>query len=62
MGEKIKAYRYWWESQREIDHWVANIKLDLGEVVWVLDWIGLAESRDQWRALVNTVLICSQEL
>jgi hypothetical protein len=21
MGEKRDAYRYWWESQKEIDHW-----------------------------------------
>jgi hypothetical protein len=34
-----------------------NIKLDLGEIVWSgMDWIGLAEDRDKWRALVNVVM------
>jgi hypothetical protein len=37
--------------------WVDNIKMDLREIKWVgMDWIDLAEDRDQWRALVNTVL------
>jgi hypothetical protein len=37
--------------------WNDNIKTDLGEVGWGdLDWIHLAEGRDQWRALVNTVM------
>jgi hypothetical protein len=35
--------------------WVDNIKMDLGEVGWDgMDWIELAQDRDQWRALVNT--------
>jgi hypothetical protein len=37
--------------------WVDNIKMDLGEVGWVdVDWIGLAQDRNRWRALVNSVL------
>jgi hypothetical protein len=37
--------------------WVDNIKMDLGEVGWGdLDWIGLAQYRNRWRALVNWVL------
>jgi hypothetical protein len=31
--------------------------MDLREIGWDgMDWIELAEDRDQWRALVNTVL------
>jgi hypothetical protein len=36
--------------------WVDNIKMDLGEREWgAVDWIGLAQDRDQWKALVNAV-------
>jgi hypothetical protein len=36
---------------------VDNIRMDLVEVGWGdVDWIGLAQSRDRWRALVNSVL------
>jgi hypothetical protein len=31
--------------------------MDLREIEWGdVDWIDLAEGRDQWRALVNTVM------
>jgi hypothetical protein len=34
-----------------------NIKMGLREIGWGdMDWIDLAEDRDQWRALVNTVM------
>jgi hypothetical protein len=34
-----------------------NIKMDLGEVRWGdVDWIGLAQDRNRWRAVVNAVL------
>jgi hypothetical protein len=37
--------------------WVNNIKMDLVDVGWGdWDWIGLAQDRDGWRALVNSVL------
>jgi hypothetical protein len=37
--------------------WVDNIRMDLGEVGWGdVDWIGLAQDRDKWRALVNPVM------
>jgi predicted small integral membrane protein len=37
--------------------WVDNIRLDLVEVRWIdVDWIGLAQDRDRWRALVYSVL------
>jgi hypothetical protein len=35
---------------------VDNIKMDLREAGWDgMDWIELAQDREQWRALVNTV-------
>jgi hypothetical protein len=37
--------------------WVDNVKVDLKEIEWGgMDWIDLAQDRDQWRALVNTVM------
>jgi hypothetical protein len=34
-----------------------NIKMDLLELgLSVVDWIGLAQGRDRWRALVNSVM------
>jgi hypothetical protein len=37
--------------------WMDNIKMDLREIEWDgMDWIDLAQDRDQWRALVNTVM------
>jgi hypothetical protein len=37
--------------------WVDNIRIDLGEVGWGdVDWIGLSQDRNRWRALVNSVL------
>jgi hypothetical protein len=34
-----------------------NIKMDLRGIEWGgIDWIDLARNRDQWRALVNTVM------
>jgi hypothetical protein len=33
------------------------MKMDLREIEWNgVDWIDMAQDRDQWRALVNTVL------
>jgi hypothetical protein len=37
--------------------WVDNIKMDLRELGWNgMDWINLAQDREQWRALVNAVM------
>jgi hypothetical protein len=37
--------------------WVDNIKMDLREIGWDgMDGIELAQDRNQWRALVNTVM------
>jgi hypothetical protein len=49
---------YWWECQKQKNtrktkrRWV-----DLRETGWDgMDWIDLAQDRDQWRALMNTVM------
>jgi hypothetical protein len=37
--------------------WEDNTKMDLKEIRWgSMDWIDLSQDRDQWRALVNTVM------
>jgi hypothetical protein len=37
--------------------WVDNIKMDLREIGWGgMDWIDLAQDRDQWRALLNALM------
>jgi hypothetical protein len=37
--------------------WLNNVGMDLVEVRWGdVDWIGLAQDRDRWRTLVNSVL------
>jgi hypothetical protein len=43
--------------ERSRSRWVDNIKMDLREIGRESeDWIDLAQDRDQWRALVNTVM------
>jgi hypothetical protein len=37
--------------------WVDNIKINLREIEWsITDWFDLAQDKDQWRALLNTVM------
>jgi hypothetical protein len=37
--------------------WVDNIKMDLRELGWdSMEWIDLAQDRNQWRALLNTIM------
>jgi hypothetical protein len=37
--------------------WVDNIIIDLRRIGWDgRDWIDLAQDRDQWMALVNTMI------
>jgi hypothetical protein len=63
-GEKRNAYRLMVgkpEGKRPLGRprrrWVDNIRMDVGEVRWGnVDWIGLAQDRNRWRAVVNSVL------
>jgi hypothetical protein len=65
MGEMRNAYRALVgkpEGKRLLGRrpsciWVDNIKIDLREIGWdSMAWIHLAQDRDRWRALVNTVM------
>jgi hypothetical protein len=64
MGEKRNAYRLLVakpEGKRPLRRprrrWVDNIKIDLSEICWGgVDWIGLTQDTDKWRALVNAVM------
>jgi hypothetical protein len=64
MGENRNAYRLLVgnpEGKRPLGRprhgWVDDIRMDLRQVGWGnVDWIGLAEDRNRWRALVNLVL------
>jgi hypothetical protein len=55
---------FWWGGHNERDHYENlnlgvgdNIKIDFKEIRWGdMDWLGLAQDRYQWRALVNMVM------
>jgi hypothetical protein len=60
MGEKKNLYRLL-EGKKTLRRprrrWINNIKMGLLEIgLSVVDWIGLAQDRYRWRALVNTVM------
>jgi hypothetical protein len=64
MGEKRNVYRLLVgkpEGKRQLGRprrrWIDNIKIDLFEIgLNVVDWIGVAQDRYRWRALVNAVM------
>jgi hypothetical protein len=64
MEEKRSAYRILVgkpegkrQQGRPRHRWVDSVKMDLRVIGWdSIDWIDLAEDRDKWRALVNTVM------
>jgi hypothetical protein len=64
MEEKRNAYRILVgkpEGKRPLGRprrrWEDNIRMDLREIRWGgMDWIDQDQDRDQWRALVNTVM------
>jgi hypothetical protein len=64
MGEKRNAYRVLVgkpEGKRPLGRprrrWVDNVTMDLREIGWGdMDWIDVAQDRDEWSALVNMVM------
>jgi hypothetical protein len=53
MGEKKKVV----QLGRPRCRWIDNIKMDFLEIgLNVVDWIGLAQDRYRWRALVNAIM------
>jgi hypothetical protein len=64
MGENRNVYRLLvgkTEGKRPLGRprcrWIDNIKMDLLEIgLRVVDWVGLAQDRYRWRALVNSVM------
>jgi hypothetical protein len=64
MGEMRNAYKISVvkrEGKRPLGRlnyrWEDNIRMDLREIGWEgVDWIHLAQDRDQWRAVVKTVM------
>jgi hypothetical protein len=64
MGERRNAYRLLVGNAerkgplaRLRRRWVDNVKMDLLEIGWGgVDWIGLAQDKEKWRALVNAVM------
>jgi hypothetical protein len=53
---------FWLENPKRRDHLEdlridGNIRIDLGKKVWeVVDWMHLAQNREQWQTLLNTVM------
>jgi hypothetical protein len=64
MGEKWNVYKLLVGKPegkiplgRPKRRWTDNIKMDILEIgLNVVDWIGLAQDRYSWRALVNSVI------
>jgi hypothetical protein len=64
MGENRNVYRLLVGKPkgkrplgRRRHRWMDNIKMDLLEIGFnVVDWIGLAQDRCSWRALVNSIM------
>jgi hypothetical protein len=63
-GQKINAYKLLIGKPerkrpqgRPRRRWADNIRMGLGEIAWGgVDWIGLIQDKDKWRALVDSVM------
>ena len=64
-GERRRAYRVLVEKPegrrrrplgRPRRRWADNIEMDFREVWGGMDWTAVAQDRDRWRAIVNTVM------
>lgn len=62
-GEEGRIHWVWWESLKialgiPISSWNYGIIIDLGEIGWVdMNWIRLAQDRNQTRDILNMVMI-----
>ena len=63
MGERRGAYRVLVgkpEERRPLGRtghgWEDNIKTELREMEWGMEWIRLSHDRDRWRAVANSVM------
>jgi hypothetical protein len=64
MGEEMKLYKILVrnpEEKRPLGRprrrWEVGIRMDLREIGWrIVEWIQLAQDRNRWRSLVNTVM------
>jgi hypothetical protein len=62
MGAKRNAYRLLVGKPGEKRplgrrRWEDNLKMEFRKIRWdVIDWSQLAQDRDQWRAVVNTIM------
>jgi hypothetical protein len=63
-GRDERCIQYFgWKTQRDkttqkTRHgWEHNIRMDFREIGWEgVDWIHLAQDRDQWQAVVNMIM------
>jgi hypothetical protein len=64
MGDMTNAFKIWVgksEGKRPLGRprrrWEDNIRVHLGKIGWEgVDWMHLTQDRDQWWAVVNTVM------